>query len=280
MTTIPATLVKELRDATNLGMMECKRALVETKGDKDLAIKILRERGMAIAEKKASRSANEGRIAAKISADGKTGTMFEVNCETDFVAKNDNFQNFVDALTDQAIAVGDGELADAVKDEMIAKIAEIGENLVIRRNVRYEAQGTGSIASYIHLGAKVGVLVEIGCEKEDTPQQGVYKELVKDITLHIAATSPQHLHRDHVPEEVVSAERAIYAKQMEGKPENIIDKIVTGKLDKFFSQICLVEQGFVKEPDRSVSELVAATGKTLGDTLAIRRFIRYQVGQA
>jgi elongation factor Ts len=279
MAAITAALVKELRDETNLGMMECKKALVETNGDKEQAVKLLRERGLAIADKKSQRAANEGRIAANVIEGGRVGVMIEVNCETDFVAKNANFQSFVDTLVDKAATVEDGGLAEAVKDEMTAKIAEIGENLVVRRNVKYEAREPGIVASYIHLGAKVGVLLEVGCDNAGTTQQGAFKDVVKDITLHIAASTPEYLTREDVPEDVVSGEREIYAKQVEGKPAEIIDKIVTGKLDKFYSQVCLVEQGFVKDPDQSVADLMRAKGKDLGDTLVIRRFIRYQVGQ-
>jgi len=280
MTAITASLVKELREETNLGMMECKNALVETGGDKDKAIKLLRERGLAIAGKKASRTANEGRVAAVVVPGGKLGSMIEVNCETDFVAKNEVFQKFVTSLAEKSTDAEDGALAEAVKDLVAAKIAEIGENLIVRRNVRYTLQGPGSVASYIHLGAKVGVLLEVGCGKEATAQQDGFKELVKDITLHIAAANPHCLSRDQVPAATVQAEREIYAKQVEGKPANIIDKIVTGKLEKWYGQICLVEQGFVKDPDKTVADLLNEKSKLLGDTIAIRRFVRYQVGEA
>lgn len=276
--TISASLVKELREETNLGMMECKKALQEAEGDKAKAIQLLRERGMAIAGKKADRAANEGRIAAKVAAGGKSGVMIEINCETDFVAKNDNFQAFVESLADKALEIENGQLADAVKDEMTAKIAEIGENMKVGRNVKLEVQGEGAVASYIHLGAKVGVLLEVGCEKAETPDSDVFKETVRDITLHIAACSPQYASRENVPADVVESEKAIFAKQVEGKPENIIEKIVTGKLEKFYSQICLPEQGFVKDPDQTVQQVLDSKGKELGDTLVLRRFERFQVG--
>jgi elongation factor Ts len=277
MTEITASLVKELRDETNLGMMECKKALQETGGDKDAAIRLLRERGLSLADKRAGRDAKEGRVAMEIYDGGKAGVMIEVNCETDFVAKNENFQAFVDELVGTAKGI-DGELAAAAKDAVVAKIAEIGENIVVRRNVKFTVDGSGAVAGYIHLGGKVGVLVEVGCGKEETAAQDAFKEALKDITLHIAACSPQYLKRSEVPEDVVAAEREIYAKQVEGKPENIIDKIVGGKLDKFYSQICLEEQGFVKDPDQSVADYLAAAGKTLGDELTLKQFIRYQVG--
>ena len=275
---ITASLVKELRDETNLGMMECKKALQETNGDKEAAIRLLRERGLSLADKRAGRAAKEGRVAMEIYDGGKAGVMIEVNCETDFVAKNENFQSFVDSLVSQAHDAADDELAVVAKDAVVAKIAEIGENIVIRRNVRYTTSGSGAVAGYIHLGGKVGVLVEIACDKDASVQQDAFKDALKDITLHIAACSLQFLSRSEIPAEVVAAEREIYAKQVEGKPENIIEKIVGGKLDKFYSQICLEEQGYVKDPDQTITQFLAATGKTLGDTLKIRRFTRYQVG--
>ncbi len=278
MTEITATLVKELRDATNLGMMDCKKALQETGGDKEKAIRVLRERGLSIADKKASRTAKEGRVAMDIYDGGKAGVLIEVNCETDFVAKNEIFQAFIGELVEKAKDAGDNQLAETAKDDVVAKIAEIGENIIVRRNVKFTVDGEGVVAGYIHLGGKVGVLVEVGCEKADTAQSDSFKEAVKDITLHIAACNPQYLTRDDVPADVVEAEKAIYAKQVEGKPANIIDKIVGGKLDKYYSQICLLEQGFVKDPDQSITDLLTAKGKELGDTLAIRRFVRYQVG--
>ncbi len=277
MTEISAALVKELREETNVGMMECKKALVESGGDKDKAVKILRERGLAIAGKKASRTAKEGQVAADISQGGKLGVMIEVNCETDFVARNANFQGFLKTVVEKAKTVS-GDLGEAMKAEVTAKITEIGENIIIRRHVRYELQGSGIIASYIHLGGKVGVLLEVGCQKAETIQTDLFRDVVKDITLHIAACNPQCLARADVPAELVQAEREIYAKQVQNKPANIIEKIVAGKLDKYYNQVCLVEQGYVKDPDQSITEWLAAQGKTLGDNLAIRRFTRYQVG--
>lgn len=274
---ITASLVKELRDETNLGMMECKRALQESGGDKDKAVRLLRERGMAIAGKKAERVAKEGRVAADIYDNGRTGVMIEVNCETDFVAKNENFQGFVADLLAHAKGI-DGSLAESAKDKVVAKIAEIGENIIVRRNVKYAVEGQGTVAGYIHLGGKVGVLLEVGCDKPETTQAEAFKEAVKDVTLHIAAANPQFLARADVSPEAVQAEREIYAKQVEGKPANIVDKIVGGKLEKFYSQIVLLEQGFVKDPDQTVSDMLAARGKEVGDTLVIRRFTRFQVG--
>lgn len=278
MAEITAAQVKELRDATNVSMMECKKALVESVGDKDKAMRLLRERGLAIAGKRAERAANQGLVAAEVLNGGKTGVMIEVNCETDFVARNENFQNFVADLLVKARDYADGELAEAVKDELADQIAAIGENLIVRRNTKYDLQGKGAIACYIHLGGKIGILLEVECENDASTEKAEFRELVKDITLHIAASSPSYLKREDVPQDVIASEKEIFAKQVEGKPANIIEKIVDGKMDKFFGQICLMEQPFVKDPDQSVTQLLEAKGKALGDTFSIRRYTRYQIG--
>ncbi len=275
---ITAAMVKALRDETGLGMMECKKALVETNGDRQAAFKVLRERGLAIAGKKAERVAKDGRVACEIYDGGKTGVMIEVNCETDFVARNASFQAFMKELVQTAKTVGDGQLAETVKDLVASKIAEIGENIVIRRNVKFGVQGIGLIAGYVHLGEKVGVLVEVGCSKPESIASETFRDAAKDVTLHIAACNPAYLQRADVPADVLQSEREIYAKQVVGKPANIIQKIVDGKLDKFFQQNCLVEQAFVKDADQTVTEMLNARGGALGDTLGIRRFVRYQVG--
>lgn len=275
---ISAAMVKELRDETGLGMMECKKALIETNGDKAAAIKVLRERGMAIAGKKADRVAKDGRVACDIYDGGRTGVMIEVNCETDFVARNTVFQAFMKDLVAQARNVADNALAETAKAQVQAKIAEIGENLIVRRNVRFAVQGEGIIAGYIHLGEKVGVLLEVGCTQAATVAKELFRDAVKDVTLQIAASNPAYLDRASVPADVIAAEREIYAKQVENKPANIVQKIVDGKLEKFYQQGCLIEQAFVKDPDVSITEMLAARSKELGDTLTVRRFVRYQVG--
>ena len=274
---ITAAQVKELRDATNVSMMECKKALEECNGNMEEAFKVLRERGMAVAAKRADKEANQGIIAASSTPDGKTIAMVEVNCETDFAARNDSFKAFVDEVAQKALET-DEPLSEVLADELIEKVASIGENLKIRRNARYQLQAPGLLGSYIHMGGKVGVLIEVSCEKEASAQDPKFAELVKDLTLHIAAAAPAYLKSDEVPADVLEAERNIYAKQVEGKPENIIDKIVDGKIRKYYSDVCLVDQPFVKEPKMSVTDLLNSVAKELGDTFAIRRFERYQLG--
>jgi len=278
MTEISADVVKKLRDATNVSMMECKRALMEAGGDMEKATRILRERGIAIASKKASRATNQGIIASATTADGKTASLIQVNCETDFVARNDNFKSFVNQLAVKACST-DENLGDKMKSEVTAKVAEIGENIVITRNTRFVIQGTGAIASYIHMGGKVGVLVEVACEKPETTGNPEFKEMIKDFTLHVAASRPKYLTSADVPADVVKSEREIYAKQVTGKPANIIDKIVDGKMKKFYGETCFVDQPFVKAPKETITSLLAAKSKLVGDAMKIRRFARYQLGE-
>lgn len=274
---ISAAQVKELRDATNVSMMECKKALEECGGDMEQAVKALRERGMAVAAKRADKEANQGIIAAACSEDGKTMAMVEVNCETDFAARNDSFKAFVDEVAQRALDT-DEALADVMADELIEKVASIGENLKIRRNGRYQLAGNGRLATYIHMGGKVGVLLELGCDKPESVENPAFQELAKDLTLHVAAAAPAYLKPEDVPADVLAEERTIFAKQVEGKPANIIDKIVDGKVNKFYSDVCLTEQPFVKEPKQSITELLEAVGKDIGDTPRILRFTRYQLG--
>ena len=287
---ITASLVKELREKTGVAMMECKNALKETEGDIDAAIKILRERGEAKAEKKASRDANEGIIVAALAESGKSGVLVEINCETDFVAKNENFQAFVGEVAATVLAsdVTDLEAAKALPkgDETLegfikTKVLEMGENLQFRRFERLTLNGEGAVASYIHLGGKVGVLIEVSAGKAETASSDAFKDLVKDLTLHIAATSPAGLKREDIPAELVESEKDIFRKQMEGagKPADILEKIIEGKLGKFYSERCLLEQGFVKEPDTSIKSLLEANGKELGDTITVNSFLRFGLGE-
>ena len=278
MAEISASLVKELREETGVGMMECKKALVEANGDKAAAVKILRESGMAIAAKKATRTAKQGIIAAEVSADAQTGRMIEINCETDFVSKNDVFKAFVGEMLAAAAGVADNGLAESAKAKVEAKIAEIGENIIARRNVTFAVQGVGAVAGYVHLGGKLGVLIEVGCQNAAYVQNPAVKTLLADLALHVTAVNPACIVRDQVPAETVAAEKEIYAKQVEGKPANIVDKIVAGKLEKFYGQICLVEQAFVKDQDKTVAAVLAEAGKAAGDEFVIRRFVRWQLG--
>jgi elongation factor Ts len=275
---ITTAMIKELRDATSLGIADCKKALEETGGDFDAAVKILREKGAAVAAKRASKEAKEGVVAANVAADAQSGSLIEVNCETDFVTRNEDFQAFVEELRSEALNFESDKMAEGVADKIEAKMASIGEKIQFRRNIKWDVEGNGAITSYIHMGGKVGVLLELGCEKAETIESPIYKELAKDLTLHVAAAAPEFLNRDEVPTEKVEEEKAIFRKQLEGKPENIIDNILVGKVNKFFSLICFIEQGFVKDDKVSITALLEEKGKELGDTLTVKRYVRYQLG--
>jgi elongation factor Ts len=255
---IDAQLVKTLREKTNAGLMECKRALAESNGDLEAAVDILRKKGAAGAAKKADREAKDGVIAQAILVGAKVGVLVEVNCETDFVAKNDSFKSFC--------------------DDMAKKIAEQPEADL--EGARIEVKGGGLVAAYIHTGGKVGVLVEVGADKDTTSQNDDFKQLVRDITLQIAAANPIGVDRSEVPAALVEREREVYRGQVPaGKPANIIEKIVDGKMDKFYSQSCLLDQAFIKNPDQTIQQLLAEKSKALGENLSIRSFVRYAVGQ-
>lgn len=278
MAEISAALVKELRDETNVGMMECKRALVEAGGNKAAAIKILRERGLAVAAKKSSRAANSGVVLADVSADGRAGGVIELNCETDFVAKNEGFLAFARSLA--ARAAGEpGDLASAAKDDLIAKVAEIGENIVLRRSLRFEASANGAVFFYLHHGNTIAVMMECGCSKPETLQNEAFRALARDLCLHVAAGSPRFVDRTVIPAEVMAAEREIYAKQIPDKPPAIVEKIVDGKMSKFYEQVCLVDQIYFRDQETRISKLLEAKAKEIGDTLVVRRFVRWQVGE-
>jgi len=261
-----------------VGMMECKRALVEAGGDKAKAMKILRERGLAVAAKKSSRAANSGVVAAAVLDDGRVGGVVEVNCETDFVAKNAGFLAFVQSLAERA-ARESGDLAAAAKDAVTAKVAEIGENIVLRRSLRFEATGPGAIFAYVHHGNTIVVLMECGCTKPETARNEAFCALAKDLCLHVAAGSPRYVDRTKVPADVLAAEREIYAKQVPNKPPAIVEKIVEGKMVKFYEQVCLVDQIYFRDQETPIRKLIEAKAKEIGDTLVVRRFARLQVGE-
>lgn len=296
MAEINPALVKTLREKTNAGMMDCKKALTESGGDLEKAEALLRQKGIASAGKKAGRAAKEGVIVANIQASGRVGVIAEINCETDFVAKNEIFTKFVKEVAEElssGAAAGASTLEQAsdiklassglsLKDAFAAKTAELGERMLLRRFDRFEipAGSDGIVASYIHLQGKVGVLVEVVSSSTEAAKSDSFRDMVKDITLQIAAASPAVVSRDQVDQSLVSAEREIYKAQVQGKPENIVEKIVDGKMDKFYSTACLLEQACIKNPDITVSELLASKGKELGGaTLSVRRFARYMVGE-
>jgi elongation factor Ts len=277
MAEITAAAVGKLREMTGAGLMDCKKALTEANGDLNAAVDVLRKKGVATAAKKAGREAREGVIAQHILPGSRVGVLVEINCETDFVAKNETFRAFCEEI---ARKLANDPKVDLEADR-VAAVAKIGENIKVPRHQRFEVSGNGMIAAYIHTGAKVGVLVEVGAGKESTVGNKDFKQLVQDITLQITAAQPIAVSRDQVDPAIIAKEKEIAEEQVKNKPPQAIAKIVEGKLDKFFQGHCLLDQGFVKKNSEiSVKEHIGGMSKQLGDEIVIRRFIRFQVGES
>ncbi|WP_455715750.1 translation elongation factor Ts [Anaerosporobacter sp.] len=287
---ITASMVKELREMTGAGMMDCKKALAATDGDMDKAVEFLREKGLAAAEKKAGRIAAEGIVATNVSADGKVASIVEVNSETDFVAKNEKFQTYVADVAAQAASTSatdiEAFLSEAwapdtnmtVKEALAAQIAVIGENMNIRRFEKIVAEN-GFVESYIHAGGRVGVLVEV----ETSVVNDQTKAVAKDVAMQIAAIAPKYLSSEEVPADYKEHEKEILKAQAMNenpdKPENIIEKMIIGRLNKQLKEVCLLEQAFIKDEDLTVKKYVEAAAKEVGADITIKRFVRFETGE-
>jgi elongation factor Ts len=269
---ITASLVKELRERTSSGMMECKKALVETDGDIEAAAELMRKSGAAKADKKAGRVAADGAISSLVTEDRKTAVILEINSETDFVAKDENFQSFAAAVVQtllqqkpasvaelSSLSIADGQTVETARQALIARV---GENIQVRRFEIIESEQ--GIASYLH-GSRIGVLVESSAEAE----------MARDIAMHIAAVNPQYVDESMIPAEFVEKEKGILIAQAQdsGKPPEIIEKMISGRLDKFLAEITLVGQPFVKDPDQTVGKLLSSSGASISG------FVRYEVGE-
>jgi elongation factor Ts len=283
---ITAEMVKKLRDQTGAGMMECKGALTEANGDFAEANTILRKRGLATAAKKAGRAAREGLIGHSLAGDHSTGILVEVNCESDFVARTDDFQLLLKDVLAEIERTGeratDAWLADPdgpIRKRVAATIAKLGENMAVPRFVRYA--GRGYVGQYIHLGGKLGVQVEFAGLTPDITGREEVATLVKEIAMQIAAASPGYASREAVPGDLLDKEKAIYRAQMEnsGKPAKVIDKIVEGKLGSFYKQVVLPDQESIRDPKMTVRDVLAAANKALGSSLTVSRFARLKVGE-
>ena len=293
MANISASMVKELREMTGAGMMDCKKALTNTDGDMDKAVEWLRENGLAKAEKKAGRIAAEGIVKTNISENGKSAAIVEVNSETDFVAKNEKFQNFVAAVATQ-VSASDAEDIDAfmaepwaadtsktVKEELASQIATLGENMNLRRFAKVSCEN-GLVVDYIHAGGKIGVLV--AAETDNTGDEVV--ECLKNVAMQIAAMSPLYLSTDDVSEDYKEKEKEVLLAQAKndpknaGKPDNIIEKMITGRLNKELKEVCLLEQAYVKAEDKeNVAQYVQSVAKATGSNLKLSQFIRFETGE-
>jgi elongation factor Ts len=284
--TITAADVKKLRDATGAGMMECKAALTEANGNYEEATTILRKRGLASAAKKAGRATSEGLIGSRVAADHSSGTLVEVNCESDFVARTDEFQQLIQDILSEVDKAGnaanDAWLTDPngpVVALIKPVIGKLGENMAAPRLVRYAAKGY--VGQYIHPGAKVAVQVEFAGVTPDIATRDEFTTLVKEIAMQIAAASPQYVSREAVPADILDKERAIYRSQVEDakKPANIIDKIVEGKLGSYYKLTVLTDQESVRDSKMTVKDVIAAASKALGATVSVSRFARLRVGE-
>jgi elongation factor Ts len=279
-------MVADLRAKTGAGMMDCKKALTESAGNMDEAVDILRKKGLSAAAKKSGRIAAEGMVAA--AGEGNRGVIIEVNAETDFVAKNQIFQSFASGVAqvvleksprdlDVLLALAYPGTGRTVQEEQVHQVATIGENINIRRFARFEIPA-GVVASYIHGAGKIGVLIELATSKGNDERVA---NVARQLAMHVAAAFPQFLTRQEVPAEVVEKEKEIMrvkAKES-GKPDNIIEKIVEGQLNKFYGDVCLLEQAFVIDPDLKVQKVVDALAKELGSEVRLSRFARFQLGE-
>lgn len=266
--------VMALREKTGAGLIDCKRALGESNGDMEEAVSILRKKGVATAAKKSGRSASEGMIAQAISDDRSKGLLVEVNCETDFVAKNDDFVDFSNEIAKELL---NNPSAD-FEEKRTEQVAKIGENIKISRFETLAPETSGLVESYVHTGAKVAVLLSVGSDSSEVHANEIVVSMAKDICMHIAATSPVCVSRDEVPSELVEKEKEIAQAQAEGKPPQAVEKIITGKLEKYYAGVSLLEQPFVKNPDQSIQQFVDAVGKEVGSQLKVEKFLRFQVG--
>jgi len=286
---ISADQVKKLRDQTGAGMMDCKAALQEAGGSFEEATTILRKKGLASAAKKAGRATTEGLIGHRVSADHSSGVLVEVNCESDFVARTDDFQKLVQDVLSEIERAGDAATEAWLVDEsgpvrrrVAESIGKLGENMAVPRFSRFA--GKGYVGQYIHMGGKIAVQVEFAGVTPAVSGREEFTSLVKEIAMQIAAASPvaaEYVSREAVPAAVLDKERAIYRAQMEnsGKPANVLDKIIEGKLGSFYGQVVLPEQPSIRDPKTTVAQVIAAANKTLGASVSVTRFVRYKVGE-
>ena len=285
---ISASTVMELRKMSGQGMMDCKRALQEANGDIDKAMEILRKKGLSTLAKRAQRETSEGIVVSKISANGKTAAIATLCCETDFVAKSDDFVTAAETLGDFALAcsadegVGniletslDGKKFGAVLTEIVSKT---GEKIEVGDFAKYNLDGPGLISTYIHFNKKVGAMVQIQTSDDNMAEANVLKQTAADIAMHVTAINPLALDKDNVSSETIEKEKAIFAEQVKNKPANIIDKIVEGKLKKFFTENCLLQQPFVKDDSKTVAQVLSDAAKQAGGEAKITRFVRFGVG--
>jgi elongation factor Ts len=290
---ITADMVKKLRDQTGAGMMDCKKALTETNGDYEKAITLLREKGIAVAAKRETKTASEGLIGSHISDDAKSAALVEVNCETTFVPKTDEFilltKNLARQVADQDCAGMEclmakpyiGDPSRTVRDAVNEVMGKLGEKLNVARFARFAVDGAGTIGGYVHLGDQIGVLVQIAAASDGAGNSSDVVNLAKDIAMQIAWSEPDYMKREDIPDDVLRKERDVHRQWAikEGKPENVIDRIVEGRMKDFYSRVCLLEQPFIKDEELTIHNLVDNTARKIGEPVSVAGFVRYRVGE-
>ncbi|MBW2701507.1 MAG: elongation factor Ts [Deltaproteobacteria bacterium] len=279
---ISAKQVTELRQKTGAGIMDCKRCLTETDGDVDAAVVLLREKGKATAGKKSARVAAEGRVEVMASEDARIGAVVEINSETDFVARGDDFSNFVKSIASKVLE-SKPETVEVFEQERKDLVTKIGENVVVRRFGRFDLASDehGRVETYLHMGGKIGVMVQVNCSSAEAVAKEEFVNFCREMTMHVAAANPTYLNRDEVSSDVMEEEKAIYRKQAldDGKPEQFVDKIVEGRLRKYFGEFCLLEQPNVREQKKSITDMLKELSASLGGEVTIKRFLRLQLGE-
>ena len=284
MADISASMVKELRDRTAAGMMDCKKALQECDGNMEGAVDWLRQKGLSKAAKRAGRATSEGVVASVTVADNSEAAIAEIMCETDFVARGDQFQAFAQEVVQTVFDKNPADtaaLSDLIGAKLTDQIATIGENIMLGRFARMTVAGAGVIGCYIHANKKIGVLVELLCEKAESAKNPKLLEVARNVAMQVAAASPVALDSSCIDPAIVEREREVYRQKTldEGKPANIVDKIVDGRIKKFYQEVCLIEQPYIRDDKVSIKDLLASEGKELGDTLKITRYVRMQLGE-
>ncbi len=269
--------VKSLRERTGAGVMDCKAALQSSGGDVEKAIDFLRKKGMAQAAKRSGREAKEGCVAARLS--GTKAVLVEANCETDFVARTEDFKNLLTLALDETTAHGESAVSSEKISQRVNELSgKIGEKILVRR-VKVIQSETGALFSYIHSNQKLGVVLELAISKVDSKQNPALQDLGKNLSMQVAASNPLGITRSDIPAAILEREKAIFREEVKGKPENILEKIIQGKLDKFYQANCLIEQPFIKDDKISVKQLVDDASKKIGDSIQIKRFVRFQLGE-
>lgn len=284
---ISAKSVKELREITGAGMMDCKKALTQTDGDIEKAVEFLREKGLAAAAKKSGRVAAEGLVKIYITEDNKKGAIVEVNCETDFVALNEQFAEFAENIAKFLVEASSANTVEellaekfegdkTVQEVLTGLIATLGENMTIRRFKKFAVE-SGAVQGYIHGGGRIGVIVEAACDTESP----VVAEVARELCMQVAAANPLFLNESQVDQEAIEKEKEIYRVQAlnEGKPEKIVEKMVEGRIKKYYKEVCLVDQAWVKDGDKSISKFVEEKSKEAGSAITINTFVRFERGE-